>query len=100
MESIFLTELDKGEAAISMTLVEVNQTEDSNKIIALGTAKDLALIPRKATEWYIRLYRVTCNGMGMELIHKTRLEDSPTSLAPFHGRLLVGVGKILRLYDF
>jgi splicing factor 3B subunit 3 len=99
MLSIFCTELDNDEAAISMTLIEYNQTENSNKILALSTARDLSLTPRKAAEWFIRLYRITCDGTKMELIHKTGLEDSPTSLAPFYGRLLVGVGTILRLYD-
>jgi len=27
------------------------------------------------------------------------LDNVPTALAPFQGRLLVGVGKLLRIYD-
>lgn len=36
----------------------------------------------------------------MEFLHKTSVEEVPLALCPFHGKVLVGVGKILRLYDF
>lgn len=39
-------------------------------------------------------------GTYMELVHKTTLEDVPTALHPFQGKLLVGMGKTLRMYDF
>ena len=35
----------------------------------------------------------------MELVHKTPVDDVPAALCPFQGRLLVGVGKLLRIYD-
>ena len=35
----------------------------------------------------------------MELVHKTPVDDVPAALCPFQGRLLVGVGKLLRVYD-
>ena len=35
----------------------------------------------------------------MELVHKTLVEDVPCALCPFQGRLLVTVGKVLRIYD-
>ena len=30
---------------------------------------------------------------------QTALDDIPVAMAPFQGRLLVGVGKLLRIYD-
>ena len=35
----------------------------------------------------------------MELVHKTPIDDVPSALCAFQGRLLVGVGKLLRIYD-
>ncbi len=35
----------------------------------------------------------------MELVHKTLVEDVPCALCAFQGRLLVTVGKVLRIYD-
>ena len=33
------------------------------------------------------------------LMLQTSLDDVPVAMAPFQGRLLVGVGKLLRIYD-
>ena len=50
-------------------------------------------------EGYVRLYRMVDNGRRLELVHKTAVGGIPGALAAFKGRLLVGVGPILRLYD-
>ncbi|KAI4826005.1 hypothetical protein KUCAC02_021664, partial [Chaenocephalus aceratus] len=38
-------------------------------------------------------------GEKLEFVHKTPVEDVPLAIAPFQGRILVGVGKLLRIYD-
>lgn len=35
----------------------------------------------------------------MELVHKTEVDEVPSAICGFQGRLLVGVGRMLRLYD-
>jgi splicing factor 3B subunit 3 len=35
----------------------------------------------------------------LELVHKTPMDEVPFAVAPFQGRILVGVGRMLRLYD-
>lgn len=35
----------------------------------------------------------------LELVHKTPIDEYPGALAAFNGKLLVGVGRMLRLYD-
>lgn len=35
----------------------------------------------------------------LEFVHKTTVEDAPYAICPFQGRVLIGVGKLLRLYD-
>lgn len=52
-----------------------------------------------AAEGFIRLYRLIDNGRKLELVHKTAVGGIPGALAVFKGRLLVGVGPIVRLYD-
>ena len=32
-------------------------------------------------------------------MHKTPVDDVPGAIAPFQGRVLIGVGKNLRIYD-
>jgi splicing factor 3B subunit 3 len=36
----------------------------------------------------------------MDFLHKTAVEEVPLALCSFQGKVLVGVGKVLRLYDF
>lgn len=47
----------------------------------------------------MRLYRLVDNGRKLELVHKTAVGGIPGALAAFKGRLLAGVGPIVRLYD-
>ena len=35
----------------------------------------------------------------LELVHQTPVEEVPQAICQFQGRILVGVGRILRLYD-
>ena len=35
----------------------------------------------------------------LKLMHKTKVDGIPTALHAFHGRLLAGCGRLLRLYD-
>jgi hypothetical protein len=39
------------------------------------------------------------DGARLELVHKTQVEGIPGALAPFRGRLLAGVGPVLRLFE-
>lgn len=44
-------------------------------------------------------FTISCwHGKGM-LFWQTPVEDVPLAIAPFQGRVLVGVGKLLRIYD-
>lgn len=44
-------------------------------------------------------FQVTENGTKLELLHKTPVEEVPGAITPFQGRVLIGVGKFLRIYD-
>jgi len=35
----------------------------------------------------------------LDLVHKTVTDDVPMAICAFQGRVLIGVGKLLRLYD-
>ena len=38
-------------------------------------------------------------GNKLELLHKTPVEDIPGAIHAFQGRVLIGVGRFLRIYD-
>lgn len=97
-QTLYKVPLEQNEAIMSMTLVKFNQ--DVSKVyLAVGVVKDMQLNPRLVTGGFLDLYRVDANCFTLNLYHRTEIEDIPGALAPFQGRLLVGVGNILRIYD-
>ncbi|XP_055891647.1 splicing factor 3B subunit 3-like [Biomphalaria glabrata] len=90
--------LEQNEAAHSVALVKFsNRPEDT--ILIVGIAKDLVLNPRSVTGGELLTYQVTESGTKLELLHKTPVEEVPGAITPFQGRVLIGVGKYLRIYD-
>jgi len=71
----------------------------------VGVAKEISLHPRSVGSASIHCYRVirktSVSGLeiNLELAHKTPVDDIPQAMCAFHGRVLIGVGKYLRLYD-
>ena len=37
--------------------------------------------------------------LALELVHKTPVDEIPLAMCAFQGKILIGVGKLLRLYD-
>uniref|UniRef100_A0A8C5BMP9 Splicing factor 3B subunit 3 n=1 Tax=Gadus morhua TaxID=8049 RepID=A0A8C5BMP9_GADMO len=67
--------------------------------VLVGVARDMILNPRSVAGGFIYTYRLSSAGDKLEFMHKTPVEDVPLAIAPFQGRVLVGVGKLLRIYD-
>jgi splicing factor 3B subunit 3 len=92
-----LIELPEGEAAMCATCCQFPNYPEI--LLAVGIAVGLTFNPRACGGGAIALYRFPPDG-GLELLHRTPLEDAPTAIAPFTGgRLLLGMGRELRLYD-
>lgn len=68
-------------------------------VLAVGTAKALQFNPRSCEGGKLTLYRFVDNGAKLEKIHETDVDGIPSALCPFQGRLLVGCGNSLRVYD-
>lgn len=68
-------------------------------VLVVGTAKALQFNPRSCEGGKLSLYRFLDGGAKLELIHSTEVEGIPSALCPFQGRLLVGAGNSLRVYD-
>lgn len=96
-QTMFKVPLEQNEAVVSMCLVKFLQ--DGKNYLAVGVAKDLQLNPRQSSGGFIDLYRVDNQCATLNLIHRTDVEDIPSAIAQFQGRLLVGIGKTLRVYD-
>ncbi|CAA9995282.1 unnamed protein product [Nesidiocoris tenuis] len=96
-----VTRLEQNEAAISLALVKFSKQPDSDCYLVVGVAKDYQLNPKQFSAGYLDTYKIVKreNGLDLELVHRTVVDGLPMAICPFHGRLLVGVGRLLRLYD-
>ena len=91
-------ELEQNEAAFSIAFVKF-ANRPGEQFLLLGTAKGLKLNPPSITVGYVYAYRVPDTGDSFEFIHRTEMEDVALAVCEFKGRVLIGVGKWLRLYD-
>eukprot|EP00301_Raphidiophrys_heterophryoidea_P027109 c9493_g1_i1.p1 GENE.c9493_g1_i1~~c9493_g1_i1.p1 ORF type:complete len:1229 (+),score=405.94 c9493_g1_i1:73-3759(+) len=93
-----LIELPSNEAALCMCLCPF--LARSNEIfLVVGTAVDYQLLPRSCSKGLLRAFRFEEGGKKLVQEHETELTDSPMAVCAFQGRLLVGVGNVLRIYD-
>ncbi|KAG2113360.1 CPSF A subunit region-domain-containing protein [Suillus cothurnatus] len=90
--------LDNNEAAFSLAFVSFSARNNELHLV-VGTAQDALLSPRSCTSGFLRTYRFTEDGVGLELLHKTETDDIPLAVMGFQGRLVAGVGKALRIYE-
>jgi splicing factor 3B subunit 3 len=84
------------EAAVSVCLVKFHD-RPGDQFVLVGTTTGMKLGDRSA-EGCIHTYSVS--GTQLTLLHKTTIDAVPRALCAFQGRVLVGAGKTMRLYDF
>ncbi|XP_019509243.1 PREDICTED: splicing factor 3B subunit 3 [Hipposideros armiger] len=93
-----LVQLEQNEAAFSVAVCRFSNTGDDWYVL-VGVAKDLILNPRSVAGGFVYTYKLVNSGEKLEFLHKTPVEEVPAAIAPFQGRVLIGVGKLLRVYD-
>lgn len=115
---VFTLQMENNEAATSLALVRfahnplaangtaVNgalangRTNDTSQpFLVVGSAVETFVTPRSAKQGYLSVYALQDGGRSLHLVHKTEVDDVPTVLRPFMGKLLAGIGKALRIYD-
>lgn len=96
--TVVCEELDEDERARSIATC-VFHDRGGEVFVIVGTVKRMALHPHAALAGgYLRVYRVV-DGVQLVLVHTTEIDDVPHAMCEFQGRLLVSVGKALRIYD-
>ncbi|CAH8655389.1 unnamed protein product [Schistosoma haematobium] len=88
----------QNEAAHALTVVKFNN-HPAEQFLVVALVKDLILNPRSCSGGCLKTYRIWNNGERLEFLHETPVDDFPAALCAFQGRLLVGVGNRLRIYD-
>jgi splicing factor 3B subunit 3 len=91
-------EMNRNEAALCCASVRFH-SRGGESLLAVGTVTGMTMHPLSHKESHVVLYRVV-NGERLQLLHRTKVDDGPVlSLVHFQGRLLVGIGKVVRLYE-
>lgn len=96
VETLDIIEMGENEAALSCCSAQFH-SRGGETLLAVGSVTGMTLHPLKHKEAHISLYRVV-NGR-LQLLHKTPVEAPVLALAHFQGKLLCGVGNVLRLYE-
>lgn len=93
-------QLQQNDAIMSMAVLKFSATAtDGRYYLAVGIGKELQLNPRGCAGGAIDVYRIDPTCSNLEFLHRTETDDVPGALCGFQGRLLAGVGRILRIYD-
>lgn len=67
--------------------------------MVVGSGKGMHLVPKSQISGFVSVYRVASEGSKLELLQKTEIEGVPYATCAFQGKLLVGMGQTLRLYE-
>ena len=92
-------DLEQNEAAFSIALAKFSSRPANQMFLLVGVAKDLKLNPRQCQAGFIYTYQLQENGETLEFLHKTPVEDVPGCICAFQGRVIISVGRFLRIYD-
>lgn len=92
-------ELEENEAATSIAIVRFSSSTDNSYHLVVGTGKDMTTLPRSFQCGYIHIYKIDDSGKKLRFIHKTKTPEPPLAISAFQGRVLVGIGKTLTMYD-
>lgn len=98
-QTISKVRLAQNDAIMSMALVKFHAVMDGRSYLCVGVARDLQLNPRTNGCGAIDVYRVDPTCSQLEFVHRTEMDEVPGALAGFQGRLIAGIGRILRIYD-
>lgn len=93
-----LHELKNNETAISMSIVNFDQYKEDTFLL-VGTIKDYVMMPKSFSSCFVHTFFLEDGGKKMQLFHTTIMDGIPYSLSPFKGKILAGIGYMLRLYD-
>lgn len=87
---------ESNKAALSLAIASFGTTDYT---IHVGVARNYVMKTNTAQESEIQTFSITIKGDDMEFLHKTPCEAPARAMCAFQDRLLVGVGRILRMYD-
>lgn len=98
LQTLELLEFENNEVLFSCFIASTIGKPGETYLI-VGTGLDVKFSPRTCSLGFIKTYRFVENGTKLQFVHSTPCEDIPLAFAEHQGRLLAGVGPILRVYE-
>ncbi|PKI83751.1 pre-mRNA-splicing factor rse1 [Malassezia vespertilionis] len=98
VQTTYKLELQGNEAAFSVAFATFTSHGDE-PFLVVGSAVDTTVKPHAFRKAYISTYKLKDEGRALELLHKTEIDQIPLVMHAFHGRLLVGTGAFVRIYE-
>jgi len=101
-EVVQTIELTENRSAVSVALVYFDSESGEGEAthLAVGIAKDLRFSPSfRFSSASIMLYKISSDGRELEFVHETEMDEPPLALLAFKGKLAVGSGTDLALYE-
>jgi len=104
METQSVLEFENNETCFSMYVSRAinghaGQLAPGECLLFCGVGLESKLSPRGCAMGFIKTYRFSKDGRFLELLHSTPCEDIPSAFNEYRGKLVAGVGSILRLYE-
>jgi len=97
--------LEDNEMALCCACVPF-ESRDWEVYLVVGTGQDMTVAPDRDSSaygsrggGYLHVYRLADEGKQLEFMHKTRYDEPIHAIHAFKGRLLVGIGNELTVYD-
>lgn len=91
-------ELAENEAALTCVTVPFKSRE-WEVYLAVGTGQHMQPGAGVQTKGFVHIYRLLEDGAKLEFVHKTEFDTPIYALLPFQGRLALGIGAELFIYD-
>ncbi|KAK4631909.1 Pre-mRNA-splicing factor rse1 [Fulvia fulva] len=91
-------ELAENEAALCCTCVAF-ESRDWEVYLAVGTGQHMQPGTGVQAVGYVHIYKLVEDGTKLEFVHKTKFDQPVYTVLAFNGRLALGVGNELFIYD-
>ncbi|KJY01454.1 pre-mRNA-splicing factor rse1 like protein [Zymoseptoria brevis] len=91
-------ELGENEAALCIACVPFTSRQDE-VFLAVGTGQHMSPGTSQPSTGFVHIYRLLEEGTKLEFVHRTQFDSPIYALCKFNGRLALGVGNELFIYD-
>lgn len=101
LETLFIEEFEGTNEVVFSHFISttLGGKHSTDTFLIVGTGVDVKFSPRTCALGFIRTFRFSPDCKRLELVHSTPCEDIPLAFAEYKGKLIAGVGCILRVYE-